>query len=671
MTSSLLIAAACLAANLLVGAPGSARAEGAALPPAAPDTTAFQLNDMTVSVARSTPQAPERTVLGELEVVGRNPVSLADLAGLLPSTRVSVNSRGESTLMIRGAPERHVQVFLDGIPLNLPWDERVDLESIPITGAGRLEGRRGLPTLLDGPGVLAGSARILSPALGDQPRSARLALSLGSRDLVNANLTAQQRSGAWNLLAAGGWTSRAAFPLPGSGEARSNSDQQQLSLLVRGSRRVAGHGRLNLLATAWDSDKGVPPERHLGDDARYWRYPLRRRALLGGSLAMPLGDGLWDLNTMLAVDFFRQEIDPRGPDGWDAPLENGQDYEKDFDRTGHLACGVTRWLGHATSLTLQGNLRATQHRESLTVGGGVNSYRQNVAAVVMEGEHLTGSGWKLRAGAGLDHAATPAAGDKPRADSFSAGALNLRLARELGRGDEIYLSASRRSRFPSLRELYSGALGKFVPNPDLVPERQDLVETGFSTGGGSWQLSGAAFLQFLRGGIEKESIPDSDGQFRRVNRTAIRVPGLEVGGSYRGFTGCELFVRHTVLAARVETATGFDQPAEDRPDYLSRVGFSWQKPSGPEVSGEAVVTGARWSADATDPVDGLTRLPAAVCWNARLAWRWTDPDRRSGGLPVVVEAFVRADNLFDQAASYQVGLPSPGRVVSCGGSIAY
>lgn len=667
MTSRHSIATTCLLVAVCCGAPGSGRAEGAA----ATDTTAYQLDDMTVSVTRADSQAPERTVLWRLEVDRRSPASLADLAGLLPSTQVSVNSRGESTLMIRGAPERHVQVFLDGIPLNLPWDERVDLESIPITGTGRVEGRRGLSTLLDGPGVLAGSARILPPALGDRPRSARLALSLGSRALVNANLMGQRRSGAWNLLAAGGWTSRDAFPVPGSGDARFNSDRQQLAVLLRGSRPVAGHGRLNLLATAWGSDKGVPPELHLGEDARFWRYPLRQRALAGGSLALPLGDGHWDLNTMLAVDFFRQEIDPRGPDGWDAPLENGQDYEKDFDRTGHLACGLTRWLGPATSLTLQGNLRITQHRESLTVGGGVNSYGQNLSAVVLEAEHLTDSGWKLRGGVGLDQAVTPESGDKPAADGFSAEALNLRLARELGRGGEAYVSASRRSRFPSLRELYSGALGKFVPNPDLAPERQDLLEAGFSTGGSSWLLSGAAFLQYLRDGIEKESIPDSGGQFMRVNRTAIRVPGFEFGGNYRGFPGWEIFVRHTVLAARVETNTGFDQPAEDRPDFLSRLGVGWRKTAGPGARLEAVVTGARWSADANDPVDGLSRLPAAVSWNVRLDWHWADLGRRSDGLPVFVEAFVRADNLFDQAASYQVGLPAPGRVVSCGGSIGY
>ena len=114
--------------------------------------------------------AVDRTVLEAPAIERQDPGSLADLGAVLPSTRVTINSRGDATAMIRGAPERHVQTFLDGIPLNLPWDERVDLETIPALGVGRLEGRRGLTTLLDGPGALAGSVRMLPPAsAGDRP----------------------------------------------------------------------------------------------------------------------------------------------------------------------------------------------------------------------------------------------------------------------------------------------------------------------------------------------------------------------------------------------------------------------------------------------------------------------------------------------------------------------
>lgn len=633
--------------------------------PAYADSNAVE--EMVVSGVRRSALEGNETEVPSAQVKMRNPASMADLGGILPSVRVSTNSRGESTLMIRGAPERHVQTFLDGIPLNLPWDERVDLESIPITGLARLEGRRGLPSLLDGPGALAGSVRILHPGLRGR-QSARLGLSLGTGGEVRANLTGQRKYGSWNTLAAGSWHNRDHFPVPGTGDARFNSDVGQLSLLARASREVAGHGRLNLLFTAWGGDKGVPPENHLGDDARFWRYPLRSRALFGSSLYLPLGDHLWDLNAMVAADFFRQEIDPRGPDGWDQPLVNGQDYEKDFDRTGHLSLGLTRWVSSRGSLTLQTHLRYTQHRESLTVGGGVNSYSQLLGDAVLEGEFFGPGNLKVRLGAGLDGASTPESGDKVQAESFTAPAFSLHATKPIGLWNDVYASASRRSRFPSLRELYSGALGRFVPNGDLVPEEQDLVEVGFSRKSANWDLSAGAFLQYLNNGIEKMALPGPDRQFMRVNRTKIRVPGLEFQGNVQLGGPWQLSGQHTILAARIETESGYDQPAEDRPDYLTRLGINKTALRGPGTLIEAEITGARWSADATNAETGLTRLPASIKWNARLSWRWVF---EKAGHTRNVETFVRVDNLFDQYSEYQIGLPVPGRVFSVGGSVGY
>ena len=625
--------------------------------------------DLVVSGEAAAPPAPGRATLSAPVIALQDPGSLADIGGLLPSVRVAVNSRGESTLMIRGAPERHVQTFLDGIPLNVPWDERIDLESIPITGSSRLEGRRGLTSLLEGPGVLAGSVRILPPdQVGDGAHTVTSA-SLGDHGLTRLSLSRQAAVGPWHLLGSGGWQNRDAWPMPAghplaaAEELRRNSDLDQYSLLLRAGRPVAGSGRLTLLAGGWHQKKGVPPELHMGEDARYWRYPVRIRALTGASLILPLDDAhRWDLSAMAAFDVFEQEIDPRGPDGWGAPLVDGQDYEQDFDRTGHAVLGLTHWLGDTARLTLQTNARYAHHRESLVVGGGTAAFAQWLTAVVLEGEFQPAAKWNLRAGAGVDRAATPETGDKPARGADRAAAWNLRLSRTLGPDTHVFAAASVRSRFPSLRELYSGALGKFVPNPDLRPERQDLLEIGASTGSAVWTLETGLFLQDLRDGIEKETIPDSGGRFIRSNRTRIRVPGWEAAGWWRPVSNLEFGLQHTILAARVKAAGEADAPAEDRPDYLSRFSVGWRPGLGPGARLEATLTGPRWSADASgasDATGGLHRLPAGVTWNARLAWIWLQDGRE-------IEAHLRADNLFDQLVESQVGLPEPGRVLSGG-----
>jgi iron complex outermembrane receptor protein len=638
------------------------------------DTTVTDLGDMVVSSQAGEAPAPDKTRLDAPVIRVQDPGSLDDLGGLIPSARVSTNSRGDSHLMIRGAPERHVQVFLDDIPLNLPWDERVDLQTIPITGAGRIEGTRGLTTLLDGPGVLAGSARILPPDVTDGSRLTRAGLAFGQYGKTVADLQHQDLVGTWDVLAAAGWQDRDAWPLPADAQGsdgqteRENSDLNQYSLLLRGSRPVAQTGRLNLLATGWSAEKGVPPELHLGEDARFWRYPVRKRGLLGFSMDLPLGqEGVWDLKTALSADYFEQEIDPRGPDGWDQPLEPGQEYEKNWDRTGYGKIGLNRWLGDSAQVTAQVDARYTNHRESLTVGGPIESYAQWLTSLVAQGEVQAGDPWIFQAGLGWDHAATPESGDKPANEPDDAPAVNLRALRRLSDVTRLYAAASRRSRFPSLRELYSGALGRFVPNPDLQPEQQNLYEIGLATDHPAWRIEAAAFVNYLKDGIEKMKVPGPEKQFQRVNRTKIRVPGIELAGSWNPARYLDVHLQYTVMSARVEEDGTYDQPAEDRPDYLSRVGVHWQRFTGPGALLEAVVTGGRWSADASGAsaaTGDLKRLPAGVTWNLRLSWKFVRAYSTA-------EAHLRLDNVFDQLVEYQVGLPGPGRVFSGGVSVSF
>jgi len=634
------------------------------------DSATTVLPPLTVSGVETELPGPAETRIDTPAIAVRDPGSLADVGGLIPSTRVATNSRGGSHLMIRGAPERHVQTFLDGIPLNLPWDERVDLQTIPLTGTGRITATRGLTTLLAGPGVLAGSVNLITP--GFDPGTRRTRISVVAGDFVQGRtaLRHNNRFGAWDVLGALGWQGRDALTLPGdvieTGTAnhRLNSDLSQYSGLLRARRPVANGGRLNLLGTYWSAEKGVPTELHLGPDARFWRYPVRQRALIGASLNLPLDEtGTWDLSTAVSADFFNQEIDPRGPDNWDTAQITGQDYEKNWDRTGFAKVRATHWLNPTTQLAVQTTARYTHHREILTVGGPTTAYSQWLTSLVAEAEFHPADNWQLRLGAGLDHQATPESGSQTANAADSNPAWNARLTRPLSGQAELHAAASRRSRAPSLRELYSGALGRFVPNPALKPEQQDLYEVGYSRTTSRWRAEAAAFLLYLSDGIEKVSLHNAARQFQRVNRTKIRVPGLELTAGWLWTDDLELSLQHTILSARVKTGDDFADPAEDRADYLSRADLNWHPERGIGALVEAVVTGSRWSADSTAPT-GLRRLPAGVVWNARLRWLLAGTARD-------MELHVRLDNIFDQRVDDQVGLPNAGQTFSGGVAVDF
>jgi iron complex outermembrane receptor protein len=59
----------------------------------------------------------------------RNPASAMHY---VPGLQVSRISKGESMVKIRGFDQRQISVFLDGIPISVPYNGRIDLAQLPI-----------------------------------------------------------------------------------------------------------------------------------------------------------------------------------------------------------------------------------------------------------------------------------------------------------------------------------------------------------------------------------------------------------------------------------------------------------------------------------------------------------------------------------------------------------
>lgn len=691
------------AVALLSGGAGAAGSAAASVAPAAPDTAG--LRPFWWAIPDSVPTvygipvdslaAPADSVWGFLppiEVRGttttrrtgpsevridalvlreRDPASAADLAPLLPATRLGVNSRGESQFMVRGAPERHLKILFAGIPLNVPWDERVDLGLVPVDAVGLVEASRGIGSVLHDPNAVAGTVELLPASLPTPGRRTRLSLRVGSGDLAEGRLAHLERGGSWQVLAALSRRVRSAFLLPDDlwlphnqpdRRQRTNSDLEQDALLLRAERAVGERGRIALTLLGTDGSRGVPPEGHLADGARFWRYPVQRRAVLGTSLDLPLdAAGRWQLAAFLGGDLHRLEIHDYADSTYTGPAPApGVDYETDRDRTGHARLRLTRRLRGGASLALQAVGRYTRHLETLTVGGPELAYSQWLGSWVGELDLRPAAGWAVRAGAGWEVAGTPESGDKPARDATGSEVAHLSLQRRLSERTILHASAGRRSRFPALRELYSGALGRFEPNPGLRPERQDLLELGLTSGGAGWSLGLGGFAGRLDGGIERIVVPGTN-RYQRVNVDRIRTLGLEATATWRPRPELLLSAHHTVLRARREVDGAWTGPAEDRPDYLAYFSAGWSGAAGGRLGIELEAIGPRHSADPASP-DGLTRLPAQALWNLRAGWLL----RRPLGPVTRAELIGRLENVLDQRVDSQVGLPLAGRTLVVG-----
>ena len=222
-------------------------ASGLALAPAAPEAEVFSLGVAEVEGEREdvvTAATVERVNLERMRQLDRFDVGSAATA--LPGvTLQSGGPRGERLLFVRGFESRQVPVFIDGIPVYVPYNGNIDLGRFAANGLARIDVSKAWTSLLYGPNTLGGAVnlvtrrptdtfeadlRLFSEFDGDLHRSATLGdLFLG---------TAQD---AWYAQATLTGMDRSHFSLPGdfhpvateNGGRRGNSGASDIGLQLR------------------------------------------------------------------------------------------------------------------------------------------------------------------------------------------------------------------------------------------------------------------------------------------------------------------------------------------------------------------------------------------------------------------------------------------------------
>lgn len=256
-------------------------------------------------------------------------------------------------------------------------------------------------------------------------------------------------------------------------------------------------------------------------------------------------------------------------------------------------------------------------------------------------------------GFSIDGSDTPRTGGRPQRDAIWAWGARAGGTLSLGNGDWLLSGGvSRRVRFPALRELYSGALGKFVVNPDLDPEVLWVAETGLTGRIGRLEAQAVVFHQRLTDAIVRASL--GDGRLQRQNRDRVLSTGLELVANYtwRRFV---LSGDVTLKDVSLEDPTASER--ESRPEYQPWVagGLAATVP----LALEATATGR------------LRHLGPRYCVNPDLerderlsADTWADLEvARSFRLPGrQLQLSFAAENVTDSRVLDQCGLPQPGRL---------
>ncbi len=589
--------------------------------------------------------------------------SAADVLRRAPAALVQTNSRGETLVYLRNAGERQVGVFLDGAPLNVPWDYRLDLNLIPGAVLDRIEVARGPLSNRYGPNVSGGALFLDTPA----PRApARQVARVegGSAGLYRLEGRAAASFDDWGALLGAErmaydgqpLATDATLPFSQSGELRTNTDRGRTSALGRIGGRL-GDFELSMTTLYGRSRLGVAPEGHLDPadgETRYWRYPDSSLTMLIASAKGPLLPSL-TLSATPWVQLFTQDIDSYASDAFEQLLETQRDRNRSVGSTLRLE---QDFGDHRVATSFLGSLAL--HRQQID-DAETERFSSGLWSAGLDHSFARGP-FMTRVGVGLDGLSPQDTGGRESGGALRAWNASGGVRWEPLEGAFLRLALGSRARLPTMRELYGTALDRFVLNPELEAERNHTVELGAGLEDRRWALELIGFARWTDDTLAQE-IVDVEGlpRRRRVNLGSSQVIGAELVGRATLLDWLVLGGHVVASDVRATDVDGTSTRLAERPELQGFVELVLgHAGSGPELTLEGFARAEAYSLTST----GFVRLPDSFITNARIAYRLTAFDA------LELSAHVRVDNLFDSEVVPQIGLPDPGRWFRAGLSLA-
>lgn len=632
-----------LAVRTLFAASGICLAAGHAAAQEPPDT--FALDPIVVTATRL--PAPRHAVPATVTVLDGGRLrdagihSVADALRTVPGLSVvrSGSAGAVTSLFVRGAESDHVQVLIDGAPINDPGGA-VDLAHLNTADVERIEIVRGPASVLWGTDAAAGVVQIFTRRGGGPMR---VEASLGGSITPRVGPRANGESGGFDgdVSVSGGagpasWRLTAASTRS-DGLYAWNNGYRNTTLTSRVDVAVSAATRLSLTVRRGDGRFHYPTD---GSGALVDANQYRDDGTLTTALEArhALGPRL-ELHASLATNAADHTLD----DAPDAPA----------DTTGFFASRIRDRLRRQRA-DLGADIRAGGSVLTLGVAAERQSSRSDSESRSSFGPYTDRSANARASGAGyVQLVTTPrtglalTAGSRIEHSSRFGTLATWRVGVNLGGPTGgLRIAAGTGFKEPTFYENF--ATGFVRGNPALEPERTRSAELGLERqlGGGRLHLEATAFVQQLRNLIQYTAAPPAEDASNYFNVGEARASGLELAAHVNPAGSLGFDVAWTWLRTRV-TDAGFgsdhaflqDRPLLRRPGHHADLGARWTGAAG-RFRADLSLVGRRDDLAFSDPGDFAgTRvtLPARALLDIQYG-------RAIGGR---FDALVRVDNALD------------------------
>ena len=495
----------------------------------------FQLGTVTVTGSAPEGGAASEVVLSQEEITRNNADTVSEAVRMLAGVSLSrVGNRNEEMIYLRGFDSRQVPVYVDGVPLYVPYDGYVDFSRFTTFDLAEIRLAKADASLLYGPNTLGGAINLVTrkpvkPLEGD----ARLGLGAGQLRKAAVNLGGNQ--GAWYYQIGASYLDADSFALPkgfkdykrqptDTGNYRQNAARtdKRLSLKVGLTPNASDEYALGYVKQ--EGEKGNPVYTGTSTQrsaVRYWRWPYWDKDSIYFLSSTRIGTNNV-LKTRLYHDTYENGLDIYSDASYASHSPTGA--YKDVSKGATIEWGNDSFAGHA--LRFAGHYKVDEHDDA------GQFYRDVTTSLVAEDTITLSERWSLNLGASHEERDAKRVYHWPTGSASATNGL-AKLSYALTPHSQAYAIVSHKTRFPTIKDRYSARMGRALPNPDLKPESANHLELG--TSGQPWvggKGQAAVFYSRVNDQIQTVVVPSAAcggstcDQAQNVGRT--RNLGLEL-----------------------------------------------------------------------------------------------------------------------------------------------
>jgi iron complex outermembrane receptor protein len=546
---------------------------------------AFELGEVVITADAETgaDTMASRISAGSIRKFERN--DLSDALRLSPGVVTNSNGpRNESGVYVRGFDLRQTPVFIDGIPVYVPYDGYVDLARFTTADVAGIRVSKGFSSATYGANTLGGAINIVTR----KPEKSFEGDLLGGwmqQGGYQSALNAGFRNEHWYLQLGGSFLSVHSYPMSNdfvptpneNGGSRDNGYRQDWHISAKLGYMPNKTDEYALGYIYQHGEKGNPVYAGTLPAAqqprRFWQWPEWNKQTIYFIGHTQITKNSY-IKERLYFDQFINTLFAYNNANYNTqnPPAGFQSYYNDYTLGGSLEFGTKLSTKNTLKAALHGKFdRHNEHNE----GTPFYTFEDTTYSLGLEDTHQFTSRFSTTVGASYDRRSVIEAVDTNTGvalggKTFSALNPQIGLFYKLPEHGAFHATIARKSRFPTIKDRYSYRLGAAIPNANLQPEHAIHYDIGYD-GDLTKKLSihASLFATTVDNTIQRVDNV-TPGVFQLQNIGKSRNLGTELGFTYKPYSAIEFGTNYTYLDRK-----NISQPNVKLIDTPRHSLFSW------------------------------------------------------------------------------------------------